>query len=65
MTGIKIIYLILRYGVALAQVMYFQGKSLVESAGLRIHMTLIALSGLVTELTHDVRIYSSTLRVVI
>jgi hypothetical protein len=65
MTGIKIVYLILRYGVALAQIMYFQGKSVLASAGLRIHVTLIALSGLVTHLTHDVRVYPSTLRVVI
>jgi hypothetical protein len=65
MTGIKIIYLVLRYGVALAQVMYFQGKSLFESARLSIQMTLIALSGLVTHLTHDVRVYPSTIRVVI
>ena len=30
-TGIKILYLILRYGVAIAELVYFQGESLLES----------------------------------
>jgi hypothetical protein len=39
-TGIKILYLILRYGVAIAELVYFRGKSLLESVytKLNIHM---------------------------
>jgi hypothetical protein len=39
-TGIKILYLVLRYGVAIADIVYFQGESMLESVctKLNIHM---------------------------
>lgn len=42
-SGIKILYLILRYGVAVAELVYFQGESLLESVytKLNIHMAYI------------------------
>src|SRR6267154_6382960 len=44
-TGIKILYLILRYGVAIAELVYFQGESLLESVctKLNIHMAYIMM----------------------
>jgi hypothetical protein len=61
MTKIKVFYLILRYGAALAQVMYFQGKRQQESAGLGIYIASIALSGLAMYMTQNVCIYLSAL----
>ncbi len=42
-TGIKVLYLILRYGVAIPELVYFQGESLVENTctKLNIHMAYI------------------------
>jgi len=42
-TGSKILYLILRYGVAVAELVYFQGENLLESVytKLNIHMAYI------------------------
>jgi hypothetical protein len=44
-TGIKILYLILRYGVAIAEIVYFQGESLLERdcTKLNIHMAYIMM----------------------
>jgi Family of unknown function (DUF6533) len=44
-TGIKILYLILRYGVAIAELVYFQGESLLESVctKLNTHMAYIMM----------------------
>jgi len=44
-TGIKILYLVLRYGVAIAELVYFQGESLLEreSTKLNIHMAYIVM----------------------
>jgi hypothetical protein len=55
-TGVKVLYLILRYGVAIAVLVYFQGESLLESVctKLSIHIAHIAISGLATHLSHNV-----------
>jgi hypothetical protein len=44
-TGVKILYLILRYGVAIAVLFYFQGESLLESVRtkLNIHTAYIMM----------------------
>lgn len=57
-TNVKVIYLILRYGVALGEFFYFRGEYLLESACDKpnIHMGFIALSGLTTNMSHNVRI---------
>jgi hypothetical protein len=60
-TNVKVFYLLLRYGVVIAEIMCCQGKSLLRSAGVRIHIASIALSGLVIDMTHTVGIYLSAL----
>jgi hypothetical protein len=57
-TSVKVIYLILRYGVALGEIFYFRGECLLENACDQpsIHMAYIALSGLTTNMSHNVRI---------
>jgi Family of unknown function (DUF6533) len=61
-TSIKVFYLILRYGVVIAEIMCSQGKSLPRNAGVCIHIASIALSGLIVNMTNTVSIYLSALK---
>lgn len=44
-TGIKILYVVMRYGVAIAELVYFQGESLLENVctKLNIHVAYITV----------------------
>ena len=55
-TGIKILYLILRYGVLLAEVVYVQGESFlgIGEPKFNISFAYSALSGLAPNLSHNV-----------
>jgi hypothetical protein len=61
LTNIKVFYVILRYGAAFAQIIYFQGKSQLEGTELGIHIVSIALSGLIMYKTQKVRLSLSAL----
>lgn len=43
-TGIKILYLILRYGVAMAELVYFRGESLLERESTKLDIHAMAYS---------------------
>ena len=63
-SGIKILYLILRYGVAMAELVYFRGESLLDrerpnSIFIWHMLWRIALSGLASHLSHNVCILLS------
>ena len=55
-TGIKILYLILRYGVLFAEIVYFQGErfSGISAPKFNISLAYTALSGLAPHLSHSV-----------
>jgi len=60
LTSIKVLYIILRYSVTLAELVYFQGETLLAYNQIVRNSTSsicrIALSGFTTHLSHNVRI---------
>lgn len=61
-TNIKVLYLILRYGVAIAQVVYFQGEARREGVG-QTYKVSVAISGLTMHVTHSVSVRLPSLQV--
>jgi len=57
-TSVKVLYIVLRYGVAIAELVYFQGESSrkCHPNQTNIYVARVALSGLATYMSHNVRI---------